>query len=197
MSLRTSNPRLRALYENLRDYDWDSNYATFKHCRTLLQPTTGRQYAKVGYNDPYCKREEGDQPRVAAGVLAKLISGCYIRKGKATLAAPMRRRLRVVNDLCNAWVGAGDDILASDFSDGELAEKETWMTAALRQKFSDPFYRGLLLATDTGWLVERGGGRDKNSNFAGVGGLLSLCLRATKNEKQQKEDRTTLNNTKK
>jgi len=175
MSRRTLNPRLSELYERLRGYDWDSNYDKFVESRILLQPSTRTQYSKATYMDPYYK-SQGDGPRVAAGVLAKLISGCYVRKGKTKLSKDMSARLTAVNTMCDEWVGSGANVKASDFCDGTLLEKEMWMNEALVLKFADPFFAALLRNTHPGWLVERGGPRDKKSNFVGEKGLLSRCL---------------------
>jgi len=179
MSRRTSSPRLRALYERLRDHDWDSDYEKFVESRILLQPSTRTQYSKATYRDPYYK-SQGDGPRVAAGVLAKLVSGCYVRKGKTKLSKDMLARLEAVNAMCGEWVGRGDSIKASDFCDGTLLEKERWMGEALELKFADPFFAALLRNTHPDWLVERGSPRDKNSNFVGENGLLSKCLNGLK-----------------
>ena len=180
MSLRTNNPRLKALYIAMRDFDWDSDegYEKFKECRQRLQPSTRKKYDKPNYRDIYLKNASAPEPRVAAGVLAQLISRCY----KTT----EKKRLAVVNEMANEWLTDEqreqwpDPILATDFIDGTMEQKQAWMMMALQHKYSIPFFRELLCATDDGWLWERGGPRDAASNFVGEKGLLTTCLKQTK-----------------
>ena len=180
MSLRTNNPRLKALYIAMRDFDWDSDegYEKFKECRQRLQPSTCKKYAKPNYRDIYLKNASAPEPRVAAGVLAQLISRCY----KTT----EKKRLAVVNEMANEWLTDEqreqwpDPILATDFIDGTMEQKQAWMMMALQHKYTIPFFRKLLCTTDDGWLWERGGPRDAKSNFVGENGLLTQCLRITK-----------------
>lgn len=123
MSQRTSNDRLRMLYLQLRNIDWDQNYELFKNLRGMLMgKKTIEQYVKIGYKDPY--KKDG---KVAGGLIAKLISGCF--------RPNMTARLAKVNELANAYLGPGANILKSDFEDGTREEKKTWMLKALRRKF--------------------------------------------------------------
>ena len=181
MSFRTNNPRLKALYIKMRDFNWDSDqgYEMFKQCRQRLQPTTKKKYANnPDYHGGYLKSAQLSQPRVASGVLAQLMSRCY----KTT----EKKRLAVVNEMATEWLTDEQleewpgPIRSSDFIDGTIEQKKTWMMMALQHKYSIPFYRNLLCATSDGWLWERGGPRDKNSNFTGEKGLLTVCLRETK-----------------
>ena len=195
MSLRTNNMCLKKLYEILREIDWDSegNYQLFKQIR-------GKMGGKD--NDHYRK---GD--RTAAGLLAKLISGCW-RKS-------MKKRLRYVNELAVQYnavnkQGVFQEILASDFSknnvvnkdgtitirDDNASDKKEWMMEALRLKYAKPFFRELLLESDDG-IYERKGPRDTKlwcgneytEDAAGepTAGLLMQCLADTKTFYQQGE----------
>lgn len=181
MSFRTANPRLKALYIAMRDYNWDSveGYERFIRCRQLLQPSTKKKYAeKTNYNGGYLKKAQPSEPRVAAGVLAKLISGCW--------RVTARKRLAVVNEMADEWLTEEqrnqwqNPILSTDFIDGTIEQKKEWMMSALQHKYSIPFFKDLLCTTDDGWLWERGGSRDVNSNFTGEKGLLTVCLKETK-----------------
>jgi hypothetical protein len=189
MSLRTNNMCLKKLYEILREIDWDSegNYQLFKQIR-------GKMGGKD--NDHYRK---GD--RTAAGLLAKLISGCW-RKS-------MKKRLRYVNELAVQYnavneQGVFQEILASDFSknnvvnkdgtikirDDNASDKKKWMMEALRLKYAEPFFRDLLLKPEYSGIYERKGPRDTKlwcgneytEDAAGepTAGLLMKCLADTK-----------------
>ena len=93
MSKRTPNPRLCELYIVLRDREWDTEigYINFQKCREKLM---GKKIYTEKYRDPYYKKN--GTIKVAAGLLAKLISGCW-RKS-------MKKRLKVVNMLANKLV---------------------------------------------------------------------------------------------
>lgn len=175
MSLRTTNPSLKLLYTRLRDMDWnsDAGYERFKQYRVRLM---GKNMYKVGYRDPYKKSD-----RVAAGLLAKLISGCW--------RTSMHKRLIEVNKMASEEVikarELGIDVEATpisstDFIDGSDGEKEEWMMKALRLKYSKEFFKGLLLKADDG-IYERKG-RDTAKLWCGPEGLLARCLRNIKKE---------------
>lgn len=195
MSLRTKNMCLKNLYEILREIDWDSevNYQLFKQIR-------GKMGGKD--NDHYRKKD-----RTAAGLLAKLISGCWRKT--------MKKRLRYVNKLAVQYNAVNDDdvfqeILASDFSknnvvnkdgtitirDDNASDKKEWMMEALRLKYAKPFFRELLLESDDG-IYERKGPRDtklwcgneytEDAEGEPTAGLLMQCLADTKTFYQQGE----------
>ena len=117
MSKRTPNPRLCRLYIALRDREWDTpnGYKNFQKCREKLM---GKKIYKEKYRDPYYKT--ADQ-KVAAGLLAKLISGCWRKR--------MVNRLKIVNVLANKLLGPvseGDsDITHHDFSH-ECLDSSEW-----------------------------------------------------------------------
>jgi len=117
MSKRTTNPRLCRLYIALRDREWDTpnGYKNFKKCREKLM---GKKIYKEKYRDPYFKTSEH---KVAAGLLAKLISGCWRKT--------MVNRLKIVNVLANKLLGPvseGDsDITHHDFSH-ECLDSSKW-----------------------------------------------------------------------
>ena len=190
MSLRTNNMCLKHYYEILRDKDWDSDvgYQEFKDIRVKLG----------GKNTDHYRNKDG---KTAAGVLAKLISGCW-RKS-------MNKRLKAVNKLAaeaNAVNEHGlfQEILASDFSknnvvnedgtitirDDNASDKKEWMMEALRRKYAKPFFRDLLLKSEDG-IYERKGGRDNTALWCGneytedkdgepTASLLMKCLADTK-----------------
>ena len=181
MSLRTNNMCLKHFYEILRDKDWDSpeGYQEFQAIRVLMG---GKD------NDHYRK---GD--RTAAGLLAKLISGCWRKSMKQRLALvnEMAARANAVNEH-----GKFQEILASDFSknnvvneDDTASNKKRWMMEALRRKYANPFFRDLLLESEDG-IYERKGARDTalwcgNEYTVGTdgeptAGLLMRCLADTK-----------------
>lgn len=181
MSLRTNNMCLKNLYEILREIDWDSpeGYQKFQAIRVLMG---GKD------NDHYRK---GD--RTAAGLLAKLISGCWRKSMKQRLALvnEMAARANAVNEH-----GKFQEILASDFSknnvvneDDTASNKKRWMMEALRRKYANPFFRDLLLESEDG-IYERKGARDTalwcgNEYTVGTdgeptAGLLMRCLADTK-----------------
>lgn len=108
MSLRTPNPRLRRLYAQLRGVDWESltpitvgtderhrsfatGYHYFHECRQLL---LGKN--KKNKRDPYYKKGALG-PRVASGLIAKLISSCF--------RPSMKKRLVVVNEMADLLLG--------------------------------------------------------------------------------------------
>lgn len=188
MSLRTNNMCLKHFYEILRDKDWDSpeGYQEFKAIR-------GKMGGKK--NDHYRK---GD--KTAAGLLAKLISGCFRKT--------MKKRLALVNEMAageNAVNEHGifQEILASDFSknnvvnehgivtirDDSASDKKEWMMEALRRKYAKPFFRDLLLESEDG-IYEIKGARDtalwcgneytENATAQPTAGLLMRCLADTK-----------------
>ena len=160
MSLRTNNMCLKHFYEILRDKDWDSpeGYQEFKAIRVLMG---GKD------NDHYRK---GD--RTAAGLLAKLISGCW-RKN-------MKQRLALVNEMAAREITIRDD---------NASDKKEWMMLALGRKYAKPFFRDLLLESEDG-IYERKGARDTalwcgNEYTVGTdgeptAGLLMRCLADTK-----------------
>ena len=172
---------LKNLYEILREIDWDSpeGYQKFQAIRVLMG---GKD------NDHYRK---GD--RTAAGLLAKLISGCWRKSMKQRLALvnEMAARANAVNEH-----GKFQEILASDFSknnvvneDDTASNKKRWMMEALRRKYANPFFRDLLLESEDG-IYERKGARDTalwcgNEYTVGTdgeptAGLLMRCLADTK-----------------
>ena len=111
MSLRTKNKCLSNYYKILRDKDWEENYQEFKDIRLQL--------AGKGNDSNHYRNSDG---KTAAGLLAKLISGCW-RKS-------MTNRLKVVNELAaraNAVNEHGlfQEILASDFSH-ECLDSSKW-----------------------------------------------------------------------
>ena len=169
---------LKNLYEILREIDWDSpeGYQKFQAIRVLMG---GKD------NDHYRK---GD--RTAAGLLAKLISGCW--------RTSMKRRLALVNEMAARANAVNEDgkfqeILASDFSknngDDNASDKKEWMMEALRRKYAKPFFRHLLLNSEDG-IYEMKGARDtalwcgneytENATGHPTAGLLMQCLADTK-----------------
>jgi len=200
MSLRTNNMRLKHLYEILRDKDWDSpqGYKEFKEIRVVFGGKNTEHYRK------------GD--RTAAGLLAKLISGCWRKT--------MKKRLKAVNELAARYNAVNEDgeqqkILASDFSknnvvnedgtitirDDNASDKQEWMRKALRRKYAQPYFRDLLLTWADG-IYEIKGGRDTalwcgNEYTVGTdgeptAGLLMHCLKETKALYQQGETKEDL-----
>ena len=147
MSKRTTNPRLRRLYHHLRCVDWDNNYELFKTYRVMLAgATVGRKYANASYQDPYRKGH-----KVAGGLIAKLISGCWKTTNK--------KRLVSVNRIADNVFKDEGVILQTDFKNGTYVEKAVWMLEAMRRKFIrdkddkhqsfDPFYESILLEGTT------------------------------------------------
>ena len=132
MSLRTNNMCLKHFYEILREIDWDSaeGYRLFKQIRVQFCGKDNNVYRK------------GD--RTAAGLLAKLISGCW-RKS-------MKNRLKVVNELAARYNAVNEnnqfqEILASDFSH-ECLDSSKW-TYLQEGKYP------IVLITDTNIIVEK------------------------------------------
>ena len=201
MALRTKNTRLKKLYAFLRDVEWDSlssidilrngkdivhrfenGYEYFKECRVRL---SGKNvYAKDGYRDPYYKNVK-DGARVAAGLIAKLISGCW-RKS-------MRKRLQTVNVMANEILGElqkdEQEIGIGDFSlsnkienrqivivDDDKYLKEYLMMHALHLKYSDAYFKDLLLDDKYDGIYEMKGGMDTAPLWTGEDGLLARCL---------------------
>ena len=157
--------RLASLYLHLRDYNWETpeGYSTFKRLRKTLQPSSKD-------NDYYFKSSAPDgYPKVAAGIIAKLISGCY--------RPSMKTRLKAVNKLAEEFIGQSDTIIrVADLVDGTAAQKKNWMKQALIIKFSQPFYKTLLHTTHPGWLWEAKGRDSVGSNFPGKDGWLKTIL---------------------
>lgn len=224
MSKRTTNPRLCKLYLALRDREWDTEigYINFQKCREKLM---GKKIYTEKYRDPYYKKN--GTRKVAAGLLAKLISGCW-RK-------PMEKRLKVVNTLAEKLLGPvskdESDITQHDFShecldsskwtylkqgskptvritatnetiedanvikgwlirDDTKKNKKQWMKEALADKYSQLFFKQLLMESEDG-IYEAKGGRDTAPLWCGlyreesgvpVQGLLQQCLRETKQQ---------------
>ena len=201
MASRTRNTRLAKLYAFLRDVEWDSlssidilrngkdilhkfenGYEYFKECRVRL---SGKNvYVKDGYRDPYYKNVK-DGARVAAGLIAKLISGCW-RKS-------MRKRLQTVNEMANEIfgelqegeqeIGIGDFSLSNEIKNGHIVivdddenRKEYLMMHALHLKYSDAYFRDLILNDDYDGIYEMKGGRDTAPLWTGKDGLLARCL---------------------
>jgi len=109
MSLRTKNTSLSNYYKILRDKDWEKNYQEFKEIRLQL----------AGNDTDHYLNTDG---KTAAGLLAKLISGCW-RKS-------MKNRLKVVNELAARANAENEnnqfqEILASDFSH-ECLDSSQW-----------------------------------------------------------------------
>jgi hypothetical protein len=160
---REGSRRLAALLRALAAVDFDADYERFQTYRFRI---TGKR------TDAYLK--EG---RVAAGVLATLINGCF-RKS-------MAKRLAVVNNIANEMGVSGAPMSREDFfidDDAALAEqKKEWMRRAHRVKFAKPFYFALLRDAHPGWLFEREHGRrDANSNWAGRDGWMAEVLQQAK-----------------
>ena len=156
--------RVAALFQKLGKVDWDNNYKLFKEYRSRLQPLSKS-------TDVYLKGG-----KVGAGVLAKLINNCF--------RASMKKRLGVVNEIATELGIGGDPMVHKDFfidNDDELeAEKKEWMRQAHRDKFAKPFYHTLLKDAHQGWLFERRGARDGNSNWVGKKGWMAEVLKQTK-----------------
>jgi len=216
MSLRTNNTRLKKLYAFLRDVEWDSlssiyilrngkdivhrfdnGYEYFKECRVRL--SGNNVYAKDGYRDPYYKNVK-DGPMVAAGLIAKLISGCFRTK--------MHKRLQTVNEMANEIIGklqeGEQEIGIGDFSlsnkeingqivilDDSAEVKRELMMQALILKYSDAYFRELLLNDDYDGVYEMKGGFGNDSLWTGkkdlteekgleTKGLLAACLSEVK-----------------
>lgn len=160
---REGSRRLAALLRALAAVDFDADYERFQTYRFRL---TGKR------TDAYLKKG-----RVAAGVLATLINGCF-RKS-------MKKRLAVVNAIAGEMGVPGAPMSREDFfieDDAALADqKKEWMRRAHRVKFAKPFYFALLKDAHPGWLFERKSGRrDANSNWAGKDGWMAEVLRQTK-----------------
>ena len=133
MSLRTKNTCLSNYYKILRDKDWDSDvgYQEFKDIRVKLG----------GKNTDHYRTKDD---KTAAGLLAKLISGCW-RKS-------MKNRLKVVNELAARYNAVNEnnqfqEILASDFSH-ECLDSSKW-TYLQEGKYP------IVLITDTNIIVEK------------------------------------------
>ncbi len=233
MASRTRNIRLIRLYTWLREVNWDSKepieiprngedefhtftngYEYFKECRERLM--AGKKLSveeyKIyveEYRDPYYKNvEEG--PRVAAGLIAKLISGCW-RKS-------MTRRLKEVNKMAYEILGKLEhgerEIDRGDFSlsntiddnnqlvikDDKASKKEELMMDALNIKYGNNFFKYLLLGAPDG-IYEKAGGRDTALLWTGPwtgpdaktgepkSGLLAKCLSKVKENIKRQQPR--------
>jgi len=201
MASRTMNNRLAKLYTFLRDVEWDSlspiyiprngkdifhnfenGYEYFKECRVRL--TGKNMYVNDSYRDPYYKNVK-DGARVAAGLIAKLMSGCW-RKS-------MHKRLQTVNVMANEIlgelqkdeqeIGIGDFSLSNEIENGQIVIidddeklKEYLMMHALNLKYSDAYFRDLLLDDKYDGIYEMKGGRDTAPLWTGEDGLLARCL---------------------
>jgi hypothetical protein len=194
MMQRTQNPCLINLYQKLRDKDWESQggYDFFLHYRSRLMfpKHTGACKYSISDNSPYYKSNIVDGPKIAAGLLAKLISGCF--------RPTMKFRLRVVNQMArDLWFRKMkfQEIVRSDFSqsnekvndkweinDDSPSVKKTWMKRALRLKYQQAFYRNLLLNPKYSGIYEQKGGRDRGSIWVGKKGLLAEFLKEVKEE---------------
>jgi hypothetical protein len=156
--------RVARLLRHLGSINFDDNYELFQNYRHRLQnKKSSDAYRKGG--------------KVAAGLLATLINGCWRQS--------MKRRLKAVNDLADELKIDGEPMTREDFlieDDAALAEeKKKWMMQAHKIKFSKPFYNTLLRNAHDGWLFERkNGSRDANSNWAGKDGWLAEALCKTK-----------------
>ena len=156
--------RVAALFQELGKVDWDNDYDRFKEYRRRLQPGSKP-------TDAYLK-----DGKVGAGVLAKLINNCF--------KASMKKRLGVVNAIATELGIGGNPMVHKDFfidNDAGLAlKKKEWMCQAHKIKFAKPFYRELLNDAHRGWLFERRGPRDGNSNWVGKDGWMAQVLQQTK-----------------
>jgi hypothetical protein len=228
MASRTRNIRLMNLYTWLRDVNWDSKepieiprngkdsfntftngYEYFKECRERLM---GKKIYVNGkrYNDHYYKTDAEEGPRVAAGLIAKLISGCW-RKN-------MTRRLKEVNKMAYEILGElkhGErEIDRGDFSlsntrddnnqlvinDDKPKLKEALMMDALNIKYGNNFFKYLLLEAPDG-IYEQAGGRDTAPLWTGPwtgpdaktgepkSGLLAKCLSKVKENIKRQQPR--------
>jgi len=228
MASRTRNIRLMNLYTWLRDVNWDSKepieiprngkdsfntftngYEYFKECRELLM---GKKIYVKGkrYNDPYYKTDAEEGPRVAAGLIAKLISGCWREN--------MTRRLKEVNKMAYEILGElkhGErEIDRGDFSlsntrddnnqlvinDDKPKLKEALMMDALNIKYGNNFFKYLLLEAPDG-IYEQAGGRDTATLWTGPwtgpdaktgepkSGLLAKCLSKVKENIKRQQPR--------
>ena len=200
MMQRTQNPCLINLYQKLRDKNWESQdgYDYFLHYRSRLmcpKQVKGQcKYIKSKYS-PYYKSNVVGSPKIAAGLLAKLISGCF--------RPTMKFRLRVVNQMArDLWFRKMkfQEIVRSDFSqsnekvngeweinDDSPSVKKIWMLQALRLKYQQAFYRNLLLKPKYSGIYEQRGGRDRGSIWVGKKGLLAECLKEVKEEMIREE----------
>lgn len=239
MASRTRNIRLMNLYTWLREVNWDSKepikiprdgkdefytftngYEYFKECRKRLMGDKGLYNKKKKYIDPYYKKnaEEG-WPRVAAGLIAKLISGCWRKNMK------MKKRLKVVNDMANEIfgklegerqigkynyereIGIGDFSLSNKrddnnqliITDDNSDLKERLMMDALNFKYGNTFFNDLLLKAPDG-IYEIRGGRDTAPLWTGPwtgqpksgqpeSGLLAKCLSRVKENIKRQQPR--------
>lgn len=159
--------RVAALFQELGKVDWDNDndYDRFKEYRSRLHPGSKQTNAYL---------KDG---KVGAGVLAKLINGCF-RKS-------MKKRLAVVNTIADEMGVPGAPMSREDFfieEDAALADqKKEWMRRAHSVKFAKPFYFALLRDAHPGWLFERKNGRrDANSNWVGKDGWMAQVLKQTK-----------------
>ena len=222
MASRTRNIRLKNLYTWLREVNWDSKepidiprngedkfhpftngYEYFKECRALLMGKMSKTginqiYSKEKYRDPYYKKnaEEGG-PRVAAGLIAKLISGCWSKN--------MTKRLKEVNKMAYEILGElkhGErEIDRGDFSlsnkrddnnqliiiDDDKDLKKKLMMDALNIKYGNNFFKYLLLTAPDG--IYEQAGRGKKDIWSGKDGLLAECLSTVKENIKRQQTR--------
>ena len=154
--------RLAALLTTMAQIDFDNDKERFQQYRLRLQGKQSNAYFK--------------EDKVAAGVLATLINGCF-RKS-------MKKRLEVVNQIADELEVPGEPLTRQDFfiqNDAQLEkQKKIWMQRAHDIKFNIPFYKNILKHAHPNWLFERKNGkRDANSNWAGKDGWMAEVLRHT------------------
>lgn len=155
--------RIARLLRALAAIDFDIDTQRFHEYRSKLQGTSSDAYTKHN--------------KVAAGILATLINGCW--------RSTMKKRLHAVNEIANELGIPGQPLTHQDFfihNDNMLEkEKKQWMAEAHAIKFKNPFYKHILINTHEGWLYERKNGRrDVNSNWAGIDGWMKQSLINTK-----------------
>ena len=160
--------RVATLLRTLADIDFDHDKELFQEYRLRLQGKQSNAYFK--------------ENKVAAGVLATLINGCF-RKS-------MEKRLQVVNQIADELGIDGEPLTRQDFfiqDDEQLADqKKEWMQSAHDIKFAQPFYRDVLKHAHPDWLFERKNGRmDANSNWAGRDGWMAEVLQHTYSKIQE------------
>lgn len=202
-----SNKKLHALYQYLRGIDWDNQYDLFRRYRTLLQPSCLGNYARGPghervYRDPY--RKDG---KVAGGLIAKLISGCWRPNMGPRLAVVNLIADEIVHDINKRADGKAlrqrfpglfltneDDtpvsIVRESFMDGTAEERTRAMEKALRRKFIrdpgdedqkfTPMYQDILLSIPCD--VYELSGRQTQGVWTGTDGLLGKLLGRIRSE---------------